>query len=140
LAWWGADGKGTGRRGLERIGERRTLGEKAGRSPFFFSRTTLNNAMNNTWLKRVKKRHLKRQLFDMPTTLNDEREVEFEAIPGSLIPKLVQFWRMHRKQGSISKQEYATIAALILYAFERQTGINLEVDTTLSCTLRASHP
>ncbi|VTU02432.1 unnamed protein product [Gemmataceae bacterium] len=81
--------------------------------------------MKNTWIKRG----LKRQLFDMPVTLNDDREAEFEAVPGKQIPALIRFWRMHAKIGNISKQEHATIAALIVYAFERQSGINLDADT-----------
>lgn len=81
--------------------------------------------MKNAWLKR----HLKRQYFTMPTTLNQDRELEYEPIRGHQIPKLIEFWRHHYKAGSITRQEYAAIAGLILYAYERQSGINCDADT-----------
>lgn len=81
--------------------------------------------MKNAWLKR----HVRRQLFTMPTTLNEDREIEYAEVRGARIPALIRFWRRHAKRGSLSKAEYAAIAGIIICMFERETGIVLEGDT-----------
>lgn len=81
--------------------------------------------MKNAWIKR----HVQRQLFTMPVSLNSDYEIEFEEVTGKQIPKLIRFWRRHAKLGSITREAYVTIAAIILYSFERESGVILEADT-----------
>lgn len=80
--------------------------------------------MKNAWIKRG----LRRQLFTMPVTFNEDRELEYAEVRGARIPALIRYWRRHAKRGSLSKQEYAAIAGIILGTFELRTGINIDAD------------
>lgn len=72
--------------------------------------------MQNEWLNKK----LKRQLFTMPTSLNEDFDLEFEDIRGSQIPKLLEYWTWHLTHGNLTVQEHRAICAIIIYQFETQ--------------------
>jgi hypothetical protein len=70
--------------------------------------------MNNIWTDRK----AKNRYYSMPVTLNEDRELEYEHVKGSQIPKLIEFWTWHANHGSISVSEHRAIVAIILCQFE----------------------
>ena len=70
--------------------------------------------MNNHWLTQQLKRHT----FEMPTTVNEDRELEFTAVKGHMLPKLIEYWRWHLDNGSITRQEHDAIGAIIICVYE----------------------
>lgn len=81
--------------------------------------------MRNTWVTR----RLRRQLFLMPVTLTEDREAEFEEVPGSEIPDVIDYWALQLAHGNITPEEHAAIATLIQRLFKGQSGINLDAAT-----------
>lgn len=73
--------------------------------------------MENVWLNKK----LKRQMFDMPTSLTEDRELEYESVEGRHIPALLEYWTLHYRRGSITLQEHRAIFAIIAFEFDSQT-------------------
>ena len=62
--------------------------------------------MKNVWIARA-------ELVEMPTSLTEDREVELTKIRVNLIGKLREYWRWHYNNGSINRQEYHALIAVI---------------------------
>ena len=72
--------------------------------------------MKNIW----ENHRAKNRYYSMPVTLTDDRELEFEAVKGNKILKLIEYWTWHHNIGSITTAEHRAIIAVILCQFETQ--------------------
>jgi hypothetical protein len=70
--------------------------------------------MKNVWL-------LKAELVEMPTNLTDDREIELTYIRMDEVNSLRDYWLWHHDNGSINRQEFSALIAVIEYQC-RDTG------------------
>lgn len=72
----------------------------------------------NAWLNRI----LLRTLFLMPVSLNNDMEVEFEAITGDQITDVLEYWKLNRDIGIITEEQHYAIRKIIMIGFERRAA------------------
>ncbi len=73
---------------------------------------------NNAWLNRL----LLRATYLMPVSLNSDREIEFEEVRGYQIGAVIDYWKLHLDNGSITDEQHHAISKLILIGFERKAS------------------